>query len=122
MAFFVQVIGRKRLTKKMKKMGPAAAKILLQETDKSVVNIAEDAYDRAPVDTGELRESIKWIKSKPGGIAAIVLVGAKHGLFVEFGTINMAAQPFLIPAMQKERPKLFKRVQKRMRRELGKKR
>lgn len=54
------------------------------------------AQQRAPVRTGFLRSSINAIPESGGRWR--VAVGAPYGPFVEFGTHNMGAQPFLIPA------------------------
>jgi HK97 gp10 family phage protein len=73
----------------------------------------------APVDTGELRDSIhvegaavdpntaqlrdiqsgQFVKptGSPSDVERRVVVDAAHGIFVEFGTVNMAAQPFFLP-------------------------
>lgn len=64
-------------------------------------NIATGAQDRAPVDTGELRDSIHVEGS---GQKAAVVVDADHGVYVEYGTSRMGAQPFLWPSLEAERP------------------
>jgi HK97 gp10 family phage protein len=51
----------------------------------------------APVDTGFLQNSIQMMKT--GDLSAVVFVGAEYGVFVEFGTRRMRAQPFLKPAL-----------------------
>lgn len=66
--------------------------------DRVLDDIAEDARRFAPVDTGELRESIHVDKH-----AHEVVASADHAVYVEQGTENMAAQPFLAPALYKRR-------------------
>lgn len=61
--------------------------------------IVADAQARAPVDTGYLRSSIHS-ESKSAGKEADVIVDAPYGVFVEYGTYKMAAQPFLTPAVE----------------------
>lgn len=63
-------------------------------------DIAADAQSRAPVDTGELRDSIK---RAGGGLKSTVEVGAKHGVYQEFGTSRSPAHPFLWPAVEAAR-------------------
>jgi HK97 gp10 family phage protein len=58
-----------------------------------------DAKQFAPVDTGALRNSIETEEGK--GISAIVHDGVEYGKYQEFGTYKMAAQPFMIPAIEK---------------------
>lgn len=59
--------------------------------------IAEEARRLAPVDTGELKNSIHSELGEEGGFIA---VDAEHGPFVEYGTDRMAAQPYLRPAIE----------------------
>lgn len=76
--------------------GPVAYELarLAQE----IVNIAKVL---APVDTGRLRASIVWtLGSTAAGLFAEVGTNVEYAAHVEFGTINMAAQPYLIPAIQ----------------------
>ena len=61
------------------------------------VAVREKAQIAAPVDTGNLRASIADAyddKTKTG----TVTVGAEYGIYIEKGTVHMAAKPFLAPA------------------------
>ncbi len=60
--------------------------------------MAADAAARAPVATGELRDSIHTVKTE-GGVD--VVVGSDHAIPVEYGTSAAPAQPFLRPAREK---------------------
>lgn len=67
-----------------------------------VAKIAHDieawAKVHAPVDTGFLRGSIRAIaQSKTNWI---VMAGAEYSAYVELGTVNMGAQPYLLPAVE----------------------
>jgi len=53
------------------------------------------ARTMAPVRTGRLRESIS---SDHDGTEATVTADADYAVYVEFGTSNMAPQPFMFPA------------------------
>lgn len=59
-------------------------------------NAVQNIKRRAPVDTGELRDSIH----QDGGR---VVAMADHAGFVEFGTYKMAAQPYFIPGIEATR-------------------
>lgn len=79
----------------------AAAKILLiadRARDHALDDIAEDARRYAPVATGELVSSIRVNKSE-GTVEAT----ANHAVYVELGTSDTPAQPFLRPALYKRR-------------------
>jgi HK97 gp10 family phage protein len=52
----------------------------------------------APVRTGFLKGSIQRITDSPGHHR--VVVGARYGAFVEYGTRYMAAQPYFRPAVE----------------------
>ena len=59
-----------------------------------------DARRRAPVDTGNLRASLDSdVDSRRGRILAHVGTNVEYAAFVEFGTVNTGAQPFLRPAV-----------------------
>lgn len=53
-----------------------------------------------PVDTGELRDSIKATKlvGNQYGVKGEIEATAGHALYVELGTVKMRAQPYLRPA------------------------
>lgn len=82
--------------------------------NRSAEEIAGRARVLVTVDQGDLKESIevKRASASKRGIAAYVLVGNFVAGMIEFGTVKMAAQPFLFPAYQSIR----KRVDGRIRR------
>lgn len=65
-------------------------------TAASVAKVVDAAVSLAAVDTGYMRASIHSVQL--GRYHWQIRVGAFYGIFVEFGTRNMAAQPFLRPA------------------------
>lgn len=73
-----------------------------QVVRKSALDVEAQAKLRAPVDTGFLRNSIHTEQSSD--LRAEVIVGAEYGLYIEYGTSRMAAQPFLNPAVEFVRP------------------
>lgn len=60
--------------------------------------IANDARRYAPVDTGDLVASIHSDHS-----SGEVIAEAGHAVYVELGTENMRAQPYLRPALYRKR-------------------
>lgn len=69
--------------------------------------VAADAKDAAPVDSGEYRKSIKWTMAK-NGLYGWAYAGKKGdtkrgylGHLLEFGTVKMAAIPHFFPALNK---------------------
>lgn len=63
---------------------------------------AEEARRLAPVDTGELRDSISFqVRRTATSFAIVVLAGADHALYVELGTSRSHAQPYLRPVLDR---------------------
>ena len=69
---------------------------------KTATDLEAQAKGLAPVDTGNLRNSIQAVPQGP--LAATVKVGAEYGIYVEFGTYKAPAQPFIVPATEAARP------------------
>lgn len=81
-----------------------------QIVTKAAMDIEAQAKTRAPVDTGNLKNSIQAVRI---GIAHWkVVVGAHYGMYVEWGTRFMAAQPFLQPAVNIVRPQFLAALRK----------
>lgn len=76
-------------------------KVLGESVKTTTDKVASTAQSNAPVDTGELRGSIKGeVVSQFEGR---VIATAEHAPFVEFGTVHMVAQPFMAPAVEQHR-------------------
>lgn len=69
--------------------------------------VRDDMRRTVPVDTGELRASIR---SRPQGLTGEVRATARHALFVEFGTSRTPAHPYGAPAALRSRARLPKRL------------
>lgn len=71
-------------------------------TDQALASIAfqveGEAKVRAPVDTGALKNSLHTEKKRRG--LYWVGDGVEYGIYQEMGTHKMAAQPFLVPAVE----------------------
>lgn len=63
--------------------------------------VEADAKGMAPVDTGALRNSIHTEEQSP--FMYFVMDGVHYGVYQEFGTYKMRAQPFMTPAVEKNR-------------------
>jgi len=60
--------------------------------------------------TGETKRSVT-LTIKSAGFEAQVKPGTEHAYFLELGTRFMGAQPFVTPALMKERPKFIKAIE-----------
>lgn len=69
--------------------------------DKVLANGSREAAAFAPVDTGNLRNSISWIRIGLGGEFGAT---AEYALYVEEGTSTHAPQAFIGPAFDRQQP------------------
>jgi len=69
--------------------------------------ITSEAARNAPLQFGALRNSITSESHMENDLLFIVQDGVEYGVFQEFGTSKMAAQPFLIPAIETWRDRYF---------------
>lgn len=72
---------------------------------KAALDIEGRAKQLAPVDTGNLRNSIT--AEQQSALAWVVAVGAEYGIYQEYGTHKMGARPFLTPAFTAVAPGLL---------------
>lgn len=73
--------------------------------------LANEAKKRAPVDTGELRDSIDY---EVKGDELFIGAKAEHAPFVEYGTSKMKRQPFLKKSVMDNVNKIEKTIAKNM--------
>ena len=113
----VEIEGMDELQKTLQQVMPREARNILRRTTLKIASAVRDKVrQRAPVDTGNLKRSIKSKRDKgtPTNITASVIAdrsGGKSGRgyhwhFLEFGTQKMPAQPFLVPTVEEMRPGL----------------
>lgn len=69
---------------------------------KTAFDVEAGAKAVVPVDTGNLKNSIAAEMTGPA--EAIVGTGVEYSVYVELGTVKMAARPYLIPAAEHARP------------------
>lgn len=69
--------------------------------------VRDDMRRTVPVNSGELRDSIR---GRAMGLKGEVRATARHSLFVEFGTSRTPAQPYGAPAAVRSRARLPKRL------------
>ena len=130
MSVTVKIRRKDKLERKLLAMVPAADEELRKATLKGAQDVQRLARQFAPVDTGELRESIAVeLPIERRGLAARVGPTVFYGLFVEFGTRGGQSgtrttdsrgrsrsvsrthpgtppRPFLLPAFRLERKRI----------------
>lgn len=88
---------------------------MIAKAPKGIAEGAEIVRDNAkaicPVDTGNLRASLE---SKSSGMQATVGTNVEYGIYQEFGTYKMAAQPYLRPSLTSCEGEVLAAVKKAM--------
>lgn len=78
---------------------------------KTASDVERDGKILAPVDTGNLENSIST-SVEHGGLAAEIGPTANYGHYVEFGTSRMSPQPYMRPAFDRNTPGLVFALEK----------
>lgn len=94
-------------------------RVVSQIVRKAAFDIEAAAKAQAPVDTGALKNSIYTVTSDSSDYSggdmpqvdtpandhtAYVAVGMSYGIYQEYGTSHMPAQPYMTPAVEGVRP------------------
>ena len=93
--------GMERLVAQLNAYRTQAAAKIDEALALSAEQIADDAKALAPVASGATRDSIEAAKNSYQRYK--VAATSPYALFLEFGTVHMAAQPFLFPSFEKNR-------------------
>ena len=94
MAFGIKIVIHAEELAAIAKQAPGLDTVICELASQE---IKDEAYLRAAVDTGEMRDSItRYVYGK----IFRVIAEAPHSAFVEWGTRRMAAQPFMTPAAE----------------------
>jgi HK97 gp10 family phage protein len=96
---------------KLPELAQFVTKEMRQAVHDATEQAAEIARSLAPVDTGALVGSITTSFSGNQYVSTgEIIVGVDYGIYVEFGTMYMAAQPFLTPAVDQVSKEYARRV------------
>lgn len=94
-----------QLAKDLRGAGKEVSTDVLKATRDTGDRIQKRAKKDAPVETGELRRSIKVVKSRSRQVISVEIVAdSDHAIFQEYGTTRNRAQPFMRPALHAEIP------------------
>ena len=99
MAGMISITIAKNLLPALAAKVPGAARRLVQ---RAVLDVEGQAKQRSAVDTGAMRNSISGRMT--GDTSGEVGVGQEYAVYVEYGTVNAPAQPFIHPAVDAVRP------------------
>ena len=96
----VEIKGLDSLMRKLDRMGGNVLDALEKATKQTALAAQADARDNAPVDTGNLKQSISTEHERSTEAAtSTVYTNVEYALYQEMGTVKMAAHPFLMPAL-----------------------
>lgn len=133
-----------KLLKQIDSFGEDANRLAVAITNVTADDIVTDAKTKAPVDLGQLRQSIGKTTARVGYNKSVVFANAPYSAYVEFGTggtvsipkgfesiaiqfkgkgirkINLRPQPFLIPSYLQNIPIYEKRLRTALDREAKK--
>lgn len=112
----VVIEGLDELSETLLDITPREANALLKKVCLGIAEgVADKIRERAPVRTGNLRAAIVAVQGKQKRNFPSAEVRITHGskalehdafywYFVEFGTVKMRAEPFIVPAVEQARP------------------
>ena len=96
----VEIKGLDSLMHKLDRMGGNVLDALEKATKQTALAAQADARDNAPVDTGNLKQSISTEHERSIKAAtSTVYTNVEYALYQEMGTVKMAAHPYMMPAL-----------------------
>lgn len=108
-----------RLAKAFLRKGTELDTILKVALEEASIIVESKAAQLAPVDTGLLRKSINHrIIERRGYPVGQVGTNVEYAAFQEFGTSKMAAQPFMLPALNSSKASVREVIARRLKQAL----
>ena len=96
----IEIKGLDSLMHKLDRMGGNVLDALEKATKQTALAAQADARDNAPVDTGNLKQSISTEHERSTEAAtSTVYTNVEYALYQEMGTVKMAAHPYMMPAL-----------------------
>ena len=120
----IEIIGLKELEDKLSNLDVKLSKALDEALNEIAEKIRDDAKSFVPVDTGALRKSIRI--EKKGKLQVSIVAGGggvinprtgrevDYAGYVEFGTSRMNPQPYMQPALEKNRDEILRIVKEKV--------
>lgn len=108
----MDIVGMDEVIGKLNKLDVGARVSVRNQVRKSANAIRKGAQMRVPVDSGKLKKSIRSSFSSDGFTAEIAPRLRYRAHFVEFGTVDQPAQPYMTPAWEAERQNYINGIKK----------
>lgn len=120
--FKIKIEGIKELKAKFRIIDSEIQTALSKAVSAGAAVVERDAKIRVPVDTGNLRRSIKELQNKesPGRIESQVGSDVAYAPRVEFGTQFQRAQPYLRPALDENTSEIQRAFEIKLQQIIGK--
>ena len=108
----IKIEGAEDVLRAFDRFDKASRENLRTAVKKNANALRKAIKDRAPVDTGNLRDSIaaRFEKDGLGADVGPTRPKGSHAHFLEFGTVKMPARPFITPAAEEQRDKYLNDV------------
>lgn len=110
----VKIEGGEKIVRRLKAMDDAAGNVLLSAAREGGKIALSDAQRKCPVDTGDLKASLKITDGKVTPTKADVKVdydkSIKYGAFVELGANGRPGNPFMREAVDDNQEKINKAI------------
>ena len=120
----IEIIGLTELEDKLSNLEEKLTNALAEALEEIAEKIRDDAKGFVPVDTGALRKSIRV--EKKGSLEVSIIAGGggvinprtgrevDYAGYVEFGTSRASPQPFMQPALEKNRDEILRVVKEKV--------
>ena len=120
----IEILGFRELEDKLSNLDEKLKQALEEALEEIAEKIRDDAKDLAPVDTRSLRKSIRV--EKEGELQVSVIAGdsgvinprtgreVDYAGFVEFGTSRMRPQPYMQPALEKNKDEILRIIRRKI--------
>lgn len=101
----VDIKGMGELVGKLNKLNQMMSVRVEEQVNETGKAIRKSAKARVPVDSGDLKKTISMKRSKDKLSATIGPQKGEwwKGIFIEFGTVDQAAQPYMSPAWEENK-------------------
>jgi len=120
----IEIVGLRELEDKLSRLDEKLKRALEEALEEIAEKIRDDAKSFAPVDTGSLRKSIRV--EREGELQFSVVAGdggvinprtgreVDYAGYVEFGTSRMSPQPYMQPALEKNKDEILRIVKEKI--------
>ena len=123
MSLNARISGEEELLRNIKKASKEMKAIIATELIKGALVVEKDAKKKCPVLTDRLRSSLTHSEPREIKKKLIAKVGTitDYAPYVEHGTSRQRAQPYLGPALKKNKRQIHNRITKAIKKYTGKK-